>query len=64
MYLLSEKRRKRCSLLFNFLCSEWVLGDREDLAKEIVSELQPENGEVITSAVLSFKRTKKAILKI
>ncbi|KAB5527863.1 hypothetical protein DKX38_021710 [Salix brachista] len=28
-----------------YCTSEWVLGDREDLAKEIVSELQPENGE-------------------
>lgn len=41
-----------------------MLGDREDLAKEIVSELQPENGEVITSAMLSFKRTEIAIVKI
>lgn len=28
-----------------YCTSEWVLGDREDLAKEIISELQPENGE-------------------
>lgn len=28
------------------LCSEWVLGNREDLAKDIIAELQPENGEV------------------
>lgn len=31
-----------------FLCSEWVLGNREDLVKDIISELQPENGEVIS----------------
>ncbi|KAK1268003.1 hypothetical protein QJS04_geneDACA006225 [Acorus gramineus] len=28
-----------------FCTSEWVLGNREDLAKDIISELQPENGE-------------------
>lgn len=27
-------------------CSEWVLGNREDLAKDIIAELQPESGEV------------------
>lgn len=26
--------------------SEWVLGNREDLVKDIVEELQTENGEV------------------
>lgn len=30
-----------------FVCSEWVLGNREDLVKDILAELQPENGEVI-----------------
>lgn len=29
-----------------FICSEWVLGNREDLIKNITAELQPENGEV------------------
>lgn len=29
------------------MCSEWVLGNREDLVKDIVTEMQPENGEVI-----------------
>ncbi|XP_054797885.1 uncharacterized protein LOC129302962 [Prosopis cineraria] len=28
-----------------YCTSEWVLGNREDLVKDIVSELQPENGE-------------------
>ncbi|EXC07286.1 hypothetical protein L484_021193 [Morus notabilis] len=28
-----------------YCTSEWVLGNREDLAKDIISELQPENGE-------------------
>ncbi|KAM7256464.1 hypothetical protein ACFE04_012205 [Oxalis oulophora] len=28
-----------------YCTSEWVLGNREDLAKEIIAELQPENGE-------------------
>ncbi|XP_031482854.1 uncharacterized protein LOC116252613 isoform X2 [Nymphaea colorata] len=28
-----------------FCTSEWVLGNREDLVKDITSELQPENGE-------------------
>ncbi|XP_072971654.1 uncharacterized protein [Typha angustifolia] len=28
-----------------FCTSEWVLGTREDLVKDIISELQPENGE-------------------
>ncbi|XP_077233285.1 alpha-1,6-mannosyl-glycoprotein 2-beta-N-acetylglucosaminyltransferase isoform X2 [Tasmannia lanceolata] len=28
-----------------FCTSEWVLGNREDLVKDIVAELQPENGE-------------------
>lgn len=31
---------------FHACCSEWVLGNREDLVKDILSELQPENGEV------------------
>ncbi|KAH9692889.1 DUF4091 domain-containing protein [Citrus sinensis] len=30
-----------------YCTSEWVLGNREDLVKDIVTELQPENGEVI-----------------
>lgn len=34
------------SFILCFVCSEWVLGTREDLAKDIISELQPENGEV------------------
>uniref|UniRef100_A0A2P2KX63 Uncharacterized protein MANES_11G048300 n=1 Tax=Rhizophora mucronata TaxID=61149 RepID=A0A2P2KX63_RHIMU len=29
-----------------YCTSEWVLGNREDLVKDIVSELQPENSEV------------------
>ncbi|XP_052201492.1 uncharacterized protein LOC127807569 isoform X2 [Diospyros lotus] len=28
-----------------YCTSEWVLGNREDLAKDIIAELQPENGE-------------------
>lgn len=28
-----------------FCTSEWVLGNREDLAKDIIAELEPENGE-------------------
>ncbi|KAI4316801.1 hypothetical protein L6164_024744 [Bauhinia variegata] len=28
-----------------YCTSEWVLGNREDLVKDIISELQPENGE-------------------
>ncbi|GAB2219015.1 hypothetical protein Droror1_Dr00006640 [Drosera rotundifolia] len=28
-----------------YCTSEWVLGNREDLAKDIVAELEPENGE-------------------
>ncbi|KAG9440935.1 hypothetical protein H6P81_021100 [Aristolochia fimbriata] len=28
-----------------FCTSEWVLGNREDLVKDIISELQPQNGE-------------------
>lgn len=31
----------------SLICSEWVLGNREDLAKDIIAELEPENGEVI-----------------
>lgn len=30
------------------LGSEWVIGNQEDLAKRIVAEIQPENGEVIS----------------
>ncbi|XP_047180537.1 uncharacterized protein LOC124847162 isoform X3 [Vigna umbellata] len=30
-----------------YCTSEWVLGNREDLVKDIIAELQPENGEVI-----------------
>ena len=30
-----------------FVCSEWVLGNREDLVKDITAELLLENGEVI-----------------
>ena len=32
---------------FLSLCSEWVIGNREDLAKDIIAEIQPENGEVM-----------------
>lgn len=32
---------------FPFLFSEWVIGNREDLAKDIIAEIQTENGEVI-----------------
>lgn len=32
--------------MITFICSEWVLGNRDDLVKDIVSELQPEKGEV------------------
>ncbi|XP_051139478.1 uncharacterized protein LOC127257166 isoform X1 [Andrographis paniculata] len=28
-----------------FCTSEWVIGNREDLAKDIIAEIQPENGE-------------------
>jgi hypothetical protein len=36
-----------------------VLGNQEDLAKETVAELLPENGEVIlTNVVLSLNRKK------
>ncbi|XP_019153114.1 PREDICTED: uncharacterized protein LOC109149659 [Ipomoea nil] len=28
-----------------YCTSEWVLGNREDLAKDIIAEIQPENGE-------------------
>ncbi|CAN0905809.1 hypothetical protein LINGRAHAP2_LOCUS23879 [Linum grandiflorum] len=28
-----------------YCTSEWVLGNREDLVKDVISELQPENGE-------------------
>lgn len=31
--------------------SEWVLGNREDLVKDIVEELQTENGEVRLSLI-------------
>lgn len=44
------------SILFCFYffsCSEWVLGNREDLVNDITAELQPENGEVIESSYLS-----------
>lgn len=33
--------------LWFHIFSEWVLGNREDLVKDIISELQPEDGEVI-----------------
>lgn len=32
---------------FLSLYSEWVIGNREDLAKDIIAEIQPENGEVM-----------------
>lgn len=37
------------SMLKIWIClySEWVLGNREDLVKDITAELQPENGEVM-----------------
>lgn len=38
---------KRKPFLFLFRCSEWVIGNREDLAKDIIAEIQPENGEVM-----------------
>lgn len=54
-----QKRRKWYGLFISFLCSERVLGNQEDLAKETVAELQPENGEVIlTNVVLSLDRKK------
>ncbi|KAG6787527.1 hypothetical protein POTOM_009168 [Populus tomentosa] len=43
----------------DFCKSERVLGNQEDLATETVTELQPENGEVIlTNVVLSLNRKK------
>lgn len=35
-------------------CSEWVLGNREDLVKDIIAELQPDNGEVRIYAIWSL----------
>lgn len=35
-----------CIDLLWYFCSEWVLGNREDLVKDIIQELEPENGEV------------------
>lgn len=40
--------------LFFFLYSEWVLGTREDLVKDIIAELRPDLGEVITDSVFLF----------
>lgn len=42
------------SLIFVFLYSEWVLGTREDLVKDIIAELRPDLGEVITDSVSLF----------
>jgi hypothetical protein len=41
-------------LFFVFLYSEWVLGTREDLVKDIIAELRPDLGEVTTDSVLLF----------
>lgn len=41
------------TLNWSDICSEWVLGNREDLVKDIFAEIQPENGEVILFALLS-----------
>lgn len=32
-----------------FFVSEWVLGNREDLAKDIIAELEPQSSEVMTA---------------
>lgn len=39
--------------------SEWVIGNREDLAKDIIAEIQPESGEV-----MYFKRLQSSIYKV
>ena len=41
-------------IIFCFLYSEWVLGTREDLVKDIIAELRPELGEVITDSVTAI----------
>lgn len=38
----------------NCFYSEWVLGNREDLVKDIIAELQPENGEVMLYKFIVF----------
>lgn len=40
--------------VFPCLFSEWVIGNREDLAKDIIAEIQTENGEVIKMYKLFF----------
>lgn len=40
-----------CSMIFFLYCSEWVIGNREDLVKDIIAEIKPENNEVIISPI-------------
>lgn len=40
--------------VFFLPCSEWVIGNREELAKDIIAEIQPENGEVMFVEIVSF----------
>lgn len=46
------------SLMVISFCSEWVIGSREELVKDIIAEIKPENDEVI------FKFILHKILKI
>lgn len=53
---LSEDCMRQCLIIhinWSDICSEWVLGNREDLVKDIFAEIQPENGEVMLFALLS-----------
>lgn len=36
-----------CDIYLFYFGSEWVLGSREDLVKDIIAELQPGHGEVM-----------------
>ena len=35
-----------------FICSGWVIGNREDLVKNIIADIKPEHGEVIILCAL------------